>query len=56
VDTHEEEVKARIKAMFQQVAPAQRERVLELLKQYKTNESRLGFLRGWLKGGTHTKS
>lgn len=56
MDTHEEEVKAHIKAMFQQVAPAHRERVLELLKQYSSNDQRMSFLRGWLKGGTHTKS
>ncbi len=54
--TYEEEVKARIKAMFQQVSPAHRERVFKLLEQYKSNESRMGFLRGWLKAGTLTKS
>lgn len=45
----EEELKQRIREMFAKVKPEHREQVVNRLKQLRSNDERLSYLRGWTK-------
>lgn len=45
----EEELKQRIREMFSKVKPEHREQVVNRLKQLRSNDERLSYLRGWTK-------
>ena len=49
VEDPEAELKDRIRIFFAKVKPEHREYVLAALKQLRTNDERLSYLRGWTK-------
>lgn len=49
VGGEEEELKQRIREMFSKVKPEHREQVVNRLKQLRSNDERLSYLRGWTK-------
>ena len=45
----EEELKQRIRELFSKVKPEHREQVVQRLRELRTNDERLSYLRGWTK-------
>jgi hypothetical protein len=49
VDAQEAEVKALIRAYFAKVKPEHQKQVIERLRELRSNDERLSYLRGWTK-------